>query len=474
MPKNKDKKKYKISINKNKKALAEYLKYIKANITDNPHTLENYEINIRKVLATINKDYTKLNHKDLDNTFSNIKSSGTRELCKTKFKAFLKYYNLNELADHIKINPKYFKTSTKTDNDILTEEEIKQLINSPNSIRDLAITELFLTTGIRREELTTLKVQNIEILRDEIKVKLTKSKFKIRNISIIPYPDNPIAFNPKNFFSYYNNHPFKNNKDKPLFYSNTSRTRGKELNPNSLTLLFNKVQKIAEISKKLTPHILRHTGATHDGYHLTEGQLNLKYGWNSGSAMAKRYCHLNEETFNNHLKQKAGLSPELIERESICPYCNHINNINSSICDNCKRTINKEEMAKQISDQEERDKKINDQIYELRKEKKELIRETEERFSKIEEQLNIKLNPDTPQTQNYIKYFRKMIPMALELKLGKKPTEKELKKELEEYDKLAPSTLSKLKNMPKDDNFFNLVKQDNLSDIVNLLFKKRN
>ena len=63
-----------------------------------------HEINIRKVLSIINKDLGKFGKSDIDNCFSSFKGAGTRELAKIKFKSFLRFHNLNELADHIKIN----------------------------------------------------------------------------------------------------------------------------------------------------------------------------------------------------------------------------------------------------------------------------------------------------------------------------------------------------------------------------------
>ena len=373
--------KYKIS-KYNQKALNDFIANLKSNGIDNKFTVNGYETSIRKTLSIINKDYNKITIKDLDKVFSNIKSSGTRELLKIKFKCFLKFYKLNELSDHIKINSKYFRTSNKTDNDILTPEEINKIINAKLSIRDKAVFELFITTGIRRGEFIELKYQNIEDNKDEIIVKITDSKTIKRNISIIPYPNNPIAFFPKNFYSYYQNHIFKDEPEKPLFYSIANNSQFNKLNSNSLSLFFNKIKKAAKINKKLTPHIIRHTSASWDGYHLTEKELELKYGWNPGSDMPTRYCHLNEKNFNENLKRKAGLTPITIEEDSKCPYCNAINNINAIKCKNCQRIINREEMAKQINQREKRDKAIEEEITNLRNDLNFVIKYTNELINK--------------------------------------------------------------------------------------------
>ena len=73
-------KKYVISNTKNKKALDEYIKNIKANGMEET-TLYSHEINVRKILSSINKDYNKITEKDLDNTFSKIESTKKHLIC---------------------------------------------------------------------------------------------------------------------------------------------------------------------------------------------------------------------------------------------------------------------------------------------------------------------------------------------------------------------------------------------------------
>jgi len=382
-------KKYPIS-NKLQSEVNYFIDFLKSEGNPDPDTIRTYENSIRRALYTIGKkDIIKISKSDLDKFFSGIKISTTKELIKTKFRVFLRYKKLNGLADQIKIDASVFKKSTKTDNDVLTPKEIELIRNSTNSNRDLAMFELFLTTGIRREELATLKVQNIEITKDEIKVKVTKSKTKPRTVSIIPYPGNPIAFYPRHFVSYFNNHPFRDNPSFPLFYSTDYRKPNTAFEEHAINQIIHKVQKKAGITKNITPHILRHTASTWDGYHLTEANLVLKYA--HSPEVARRYCHINEEQFSGFLKQKAGLTPQTVEKESKCPYCGHVNNINDINCFNCKRTINREEMAKQFEKQEEREKIVSKQLEDY-----------EKRLQRIEKNTNFYLDPNNPETKTMI------------------------------------------------------------------------
>jgi len=434
-----NKRKYEIS-KYNEKAIEEYIKNMMARGFDNPTTLESNEINIRKVLSIINKDYDKITESDLDKAFSSIKDTGSRELAKTKVKAFLKFHKLEELAKHIQINSRYFKKVIKTDNDVLTSEEIQKIRSSPLILRDKAIFELMVTTGMRRGELVSLKVQNIEITKDEIIARITDSKTRNRNISIIPYEGNPIAFFPSNFVAYYENHAFKEQGNKPLFYSVSKNTKHEHLNPLSLSLLFDKVQRVSEIAKKITPHILRHTAATYDGYHLTEGELCLKYGWRPGSDMSKRYCHLNEINFNEQLKRKAGLTPERVEVESKCPFCDSINNINAIRCSSCQRIINKDEMAKIIGQRVKSEEAFND-LHHKYEEANRKLEELEQIIKKtIQQQQNVN-NVFNDIKQNILNYTSKR-NLALEdfseknvLKMLTGKNGKELEEELKKVKK---------------------------------------
>ncbi len=143
----------------------------------------------------------------------------------------------------------------------------------------------------------------------------------------------------------------------PLFFSTDYRKPNQPFEAHAINQIIHKVRKKAGLTKKVTPHILRHTCATYDGYHLNEQLLQLKFGWKTPD-MARTYCHLEQEQMNDVLKQKAGLTPQIVEEKSKCPYCEQANNINDITCHNCKRTINKEEMAKQLMLQNDREESI--------------------------------------------------------------------------------------------------------------------
>jgi integrase/recombinase XerD len=346
---------------RNEKAIEDFIENdLIPNRSDNENTVKNYRESIKRVLNLVRKDFNKLTIQELNRAFSKI-NGVTKELIKTKFRVFLRYHNLNDLAD--KIKPKFSKFSepTKTDEDILTPEEIKILVNTPIKLRDRAICELFIISGCSRVELAKLKIGNVKVEDVTIWLSIHHGKSshtnrKHRKIPIVTNHKIASALKPKNFLLWLEQHPYKNDYDKPVFYSDSRNNLNNELHPITLNNILTKANKDSGIKRKITPHILRHTGATYDGIYFNRDQLNLKYGWKASSKMANRYVHQNVEHLNQKLKELAGYTEDRIEKETICPNCQEKNHINANRCKKCNHIFDREEA---IRIAEEKDKQLS-------------------------------------------------------------------------------------------------------------------
>ncbi len=123
--------------------------------------------------------------------------------------------------------------------------------------RDKAILELFFSTGLRVSELTKLKTENINLNKDEFTVRGKGAKLRVVFLS-------PEA---KNWIEEYlharkDMNPF-------LFVSHDKAMNGKNKNgnetglaPRSVQRLIQKYSKAAGITKRVTPHTMRHSYAT--------------------------------------------------------------------------------------------------------------------------------------------------------------------------------------------------------------------
>ena len=119
-------------------------------------------------------------------------------------------------------------------------------------IRDKLIIDLFYTTGIRRTELIHLKISNVDWLKGTLKVLGKRNKERI--LPILPIIQNQF----KIYFSERNS--LQQIKDSEYFFLSL---KGVKLNDSFVYRLINMYFSNVSEKVKKSPHILRHTFATH-------------------------------------------------------------------------------------------------------------------------------------------------------------------------------------------------------------------
>lgn len=131
-----------------------------------------------------------------------------------------------------------------------TEDEINNVFDSFNSTeindRDKLIIEIFYSTGIRRQELINIRVENI--LFDDKLIKILGKRNKERMIPMLPELSS-------NILDYI--------KDKkPQTYLFESK-KSQKLSVSTIYRTINKYFRLVSSKVKVSPHVLRHTFATH-------------------------------------------------------------------------------------------------------------------------------------------------------------------------------------------------------------------
>jgi len=232
-------------------------KYPENTITSYLNDLYNYKQYIHEKLLNykiINKDEIREYLKYLDKE-KKSKSSISRELSALRnFYTFLLHNNIvdNNPFKNIK-NPKKDK---KLPNFLQTDElqNIFDSIDMSNSlgIRNRLIIELLYATGIRVSELTSLKLNDIDIHNKEIRITGKGSKERI-----VYFGDYA-----KKYLSLYINEAryelLNGNTNNYLLINN----KGSELTSRGVELIVNEVVKKAALKHNISPHVLRHTFAT--------------------------------------------------------------------------------------------------------------------------------------------------------------------------------------------------------------------
>jgi integrase/recombinase XerD len=277
--------------------------------------LENHNINtINQITTQIIKDY----YEHLKTRDNKARDGGLSKAYLNKhlqalfkFNDYLKEHNHKSINIHLKREEQNQRDSLQ----ILTQDEIKQLFkatdysNNQERIckRDTVILVLLYSCGLRRNEAINLEIKDILFDKERIYVRKGKN-YKERYVPINQY-------NLKIIEEYiYDYRPrFKDYKDTEYLLINYRGTplQGQSL-CNRLTKIVEATQDKIIIEKQITPHILRHSIATH----LLEKGANIEtisqFLGHSSLESTQIYTHLledksktnNDEKLHNLLREK--------------------------------------------------------------------------------------------------------------------------------------------------------------------------
>ncbi|MEM2089496.1 MAG: tyrosine-type recombinase/integrase [Candidatus Pacearchaeota archaeon] len=202
-------------------------------------TIRNYSWFIRKFLTTSNKKIEELNEQDAKNFLASLleKSQSTMALAAASLKFF--FSEILKKPITLKLPKKEKKLP-----EVLTKEEVKKLIESAETKKSKLIIKLLYSTGMRVSELVNLKCNDID-LQERIGW-IRKGKGKKDRIFILPE---------------------KLIKELEPYVKEPGRqyllSREKPLTTRNIQKIIKLAAKKAGINKKVTPHCLRHSFATH-------------------------------------------------------------------------------------------------------------------------------------------------------------------------------------------------------------------
>lgn len=160
---------------------------------------------------------------------------------------------------------------------VLSKEEVKNILSAHNNIKHKTMLSLIYSCGLRCGELLALQPVHIDSKRNIVLLKNSKGK-KDRIVPLSP----KILEMLRDYYKLY----------KPKVYLFEGQTAGKPYDDRSLQQVLKQALKKANISKPVTLHWLRHSYATH----LLESGTDLRYiqellGHNS-SKTTEIYTHV--------------------------------------------------------------------------------------------------------------------------------------------------------------------------------------
>ena len=187
--------------------------------------------------------------------------------------------------------------------DLISQDELRRLLQSPAAamtkaenpevllrlLRDAAIMELFFSTGLRLAELCSLN-SDLDITRDEFSIRGKGEKVRVVFLS---------GEAKKAIHAYLAK---RTDMDEAMFIdmakNSASRSNGRDdsrrLTPRSIERIIKKYAIASGISKKVTPHVLRHSFATDllsNGADLRSVQMMLGH---ANIATTQVYTHVTD------------------------------------------------------------------------------------------------------------------------------------------------------------------------------------
>ena len=278
--------------------LEKYLKYLKYQKNYSDFTICSYENDILEFLSflkehnldILNIDYTntKIFLKELNN-----KKNKTSTLSR-KISSLRSFYNFLINNNYLDNNPFILVKLPKKEKHLprfFQYNELEQLLSIPNlntalGQRDKAILEVLYASGIRVSELINIKITDIN--GEEIKVFGKGSKERI--VMIGDYARDSLDL--------YLNNGYKtlNKKNNSYLFLNSN---GEKLTTRGIRYILDKIIKQTSLDKKISPHMLRHTFATHllnEGCDLLSVQELLGHENLSTTAI---YTHITTDYLKN-------------------------------------------------------------------------------------------------------------------------------------------------------------------------------
>ena len=293
------------------KELEKYLDYLKYQKSYSKYTLDNYKEDILEFLNYCNSeniDYLNIKYSDtrfylmyLKDEKKDINSSINRKL--SSLRGFYKFLSNNNIVDNnifLHVNgpkkakklPRYFEYN-----------ELEELFssfstNTPRGQRDLLILEMLYATGVRVGELVNIEVDDIDL--SSRKISITGKGNKQRLVMFGDY-----CFDILNLYLSDGRVRLNRNGSKYLFLNHL----GEKLTERGVRYILNESIKKTSISKNISPHMIRHSFATHllnEGCDLLSVQKLL--GHESISA-TQVYTHVSTDRlkdvyFNNFPRAK--------------------------------------------------------------------------------------------------------------------------------------------------------------------------
>ena len=250
------------------KYVEDYLLFLKTEKKLGDNTINSYMLDLEDFFKTFNGSIESCTKKDILTYISSINglevSTVNRHI--SSLKSFFNY-----LVDEsiIKVSPMEEVSSLKKAKKLpkyLSISEVNKLLNIPlNSefdYRNKAMLELMYATGLRVSELVSIEYSNIDFENSIIRINGKGKKERIIPLGEVA------SYYLKAYLNDYRSKLLKRNTYNQVFLNN----HGKPITRQGFNYILENIRELTGIEKEITPHVLRHSFATH----LLEGGADIR------------------------------------------------------------------------------------------------------------------------------------------------------------------------------------------------------
>jgi len=251
-----------------------YINYLEAERNASAYTVRNYKADLLDFFYFLKKkkaDSLEIDRKVLRDYLTSLTKQGiVKASIARKLSAIRSFYRYLVREKIISASPIEMVSSPKLDKRLpsfLTLEEVERLLNAPDlstpqGQRDRALLELLYASGLRVSELVNLNLNQIDLDTNEIRVWGKGSKERMVLMG------EPAAEALRNYLKQGRPKLLAEKRINALFLNRY----GQRLPERRVQKMLEDYAKKAGIGKRVHPHILRHTFATH----LLDGGADLR------------------------------------------------------------------------------------------------------------------------------------------------------------------------------------------------------
>lgn len=221
--------------------------------------------------------------------------------------------------------------------DTLTQEQVLAVVHATPHLSYKVFIAVVYEAGLRVGEALALRNKDISKNGHGYIITLPRSKTSRRTLHLYGWARDYVT-------RWRATHPQSSDPSVPFFLN----SHGKTLQYRAACKQLQAAVQLAGIKdKRISPHCLRHSRASHLANHLTEQQLCAMFGWRIGSEMPRTYVRENALDVDRALRQVYGIADEddkAVIPSKKCHLCGHINPEDAEHCDTCSAGLSVQEL----------------------------------------------------------------------------------------------------------------------------------